>query len=128
MVVSKIMVPIVEKIRGTALIDKAASIMKRLGVKQLPVVDHGQVSGILTEEDIVHKSTAQGNDPMKTRVGDIMTVGEITCSEDQNIQEVAQIMRQMNKRHLIVLNQNKQAIGIVSWNEISKHSGNTPDS
>ena len=127
MVVKKIMSPILEKIRGTTPIDEAASVMKRLGVKELAVIDHGQITGILTEEDIVHKSTAKGIDPTKIPVGEIMTVGEITCLENQTPQEVAQIMTQMNKRHLIVLNQNNQAVGIVSYDDISKYSDNPPD-
>lgn len=88
----------------------------------MPVVDHGQVTGILTGENIVH-STSQGNDPTKTQVGEIMSVGEITCSEAQTLLEVAQIMDQMNKQQLIVLNKNKRPVRIVSWEDISKHSG-----
>ena len=120
MVVKTIMIPIVETIKGITSIDRAASIMKRLGVKVLPVVDHGQVTGILTEEDIVHKSTAKGHHPTRTQVMDVMTVGEITCWEDQTPQEVAQIMEQMKKRHLIVLDRKKQPVGIVSRDVLSK--------
>ena len=118
MMVKDIMTPTIEIIKGSCFLDKAASKMKRLGTKQLPVMDHGQVVGILTDEDIIFKSVSSRKDPTHMQVRDAMTTGEITCSQCLPIEEVAQLMKQVNQKYFIVLNDNNDVVGIVSRQEL----------
>ncbi|MGD9852820.1 MAG: CBS domain-containing protein [Nitrospirales bacterium] len=112
------MTPVTEVLRGSEFLDHAAQAMKRLGKKSMPVVDHNQVVGILTDHAIVSETTATGVDPSKILVRQIMTRGEITCSENHSIEEMTQILRQMNQSCLVVLNTEGQPVGIVGQEDV----------
>ncbi|WP_447969200.1 CBS domain-containing protein [Nitrospira sp. M1] len=117
MMVKDIMTPTIENVKGSCFLYEAALKMKRLGTKQLPVMDYGQLVGILTDEDIAFKSVSARKDPTQTQVRDSMTTGEITCSQYLSIEEVALLMKQVNHKYFIVLNEENEVVGIVSRHE-----------
>ena len=117
--VKQVMAPVFETWRGGDLVSTAAQTMKRLGVNSMVVMDHMQVSGILTDKNIIENSTAQGLDPQKTTVRDVMTCGEIRCAEDQDIEEIEKKMDQMNTQYLVVLDSNGKPLGMISQEQLA---------
>jgi CBS domain-containing protein len=115
----EIMTPHVEVIHPDATLQEAAEKMQRLDVGPLPVCDGERLVGMLTDRDITVRATAQGRDPKTTRVREVMTGEVLYCFEDQDIREAAEVMEKSQIRRLVVLNRDKQLVGIVSLGDLA---------
>jgi CBS domain-containing protein len=119
MKVSDIMTREVEVIGPKATLQEAAEKMKALNVGMLPVCDGERLIGVLTDRDITLRGTVEGSDPTKTTVADIITPEVVYCFEDQDSSEVAALMQKRQIRRLIVLNRDKQLVGVVSLGDLA---------
>ena len=119
MQVRDIMTPDVQVVAPEATVQEAASLMRGLDVGPLPVCDGERLVGMLTDRDIVVRSTAQGQDPKSTPVREVMTPEVIFCFEDQDVEEAAELMRQHQVRRLLVLTRKKNVAGIVSLGDLA---------
>jgi CBS domain-containing protein len=63
----------VEVIGANAALKEAAAKMKELDVGLIPVCDGDELQGTLTDRDITVRATAEGRNPSKTKVADIMS-------------------------------------------------------
>jgi signal-transduction protein with cAMP-binding, CBS, and nucleotidyltransferase domain len=70
--------------------------------------------GIITSTDICDKIVAQGRNPAKTRVLEVMTSPLISVSPDQTVFECAEKMSQHHIHHLPVVDEDGQVIGMIS--------------
>jgi CBS domain-containing protein/uncharacterized protein (DUF2267 family) len=102
-----------------ATIQAAAELMRELDAGSLPVCDGDTVVGFVTDRDITIRSVATGSQSAPTTVGDIMTVGVVSCFEGQSLHTAARIMQQHRIRRLLVLNNKHQLVGIVSLGDIA---------
>src|SRR5262245_48630043 len=85
----------VEGVSPRMSLQEAALKMKSLDVGMLPVCgDDNRLVGVLTDRDIVVRSTAEGLDPKASRVGDLMSLEVQYCFEDQDVQEAAKLMEE----------------------------------
>ena len=80
-----------------------ANIMKNNHIGAVIVKDQGKLLGILTEQDIVRKAVAQGQDPEKTKVHGVMEKGLRTIGPEEDIFDALMKMRDLNIRHLPVV-------------------------
>ena len=100
----------------------AAMLMRRHHVGDLVVVDHddgGNVPvGILTDRDIVMAVIAPGLDPASLLAGDIMSDDLLTASDNDDVVETIQHMRQRGIRRVPVVNANGNLSGIVSVDDL----------
>jgi CBS domain-containing protein len=94
-----------------------------LNVGSLPVCEGDRVAGIVTDRDIVVRATAEGRDPGTTRAGDVMTREVVTVSSEDDVKEVAQLMKQHQVRRLVVVDANRRLAGIVSLGDIAVDAG-----
>jgi len=85
----------------------------------LPVCDGERLIGVLTDRDITLRATVEGSNPMKTSVADIVTPEVLYCFKDQDPGEVAALMQKRQVRRLIVLNRDKQLVGVVSLGDLA---------
>ncbi|HEV8725258.1 MAG TPA: CBS domain-containing protein [Candidatus Binatia bacterium] len=113
----------VEVISGDASLKEAATKMKAIDVGFIPVCDGDRLKGILTDRDITIRATADGRDPTKTKVADVMSTDIAYCLEDQEVDEAVSLMEARQIRRLPVLNLDKQLVGIVSLGDIAVHAG-----
>jgi CBS domain-containing protein len=113
----------VEVISGDASLKEAATKMKTIDVGFIPVCDGDRLKGILTDRDITIRATADGRDPTKTKVADVMSTDIAYCLEDQELDEAVSLMEARQIRRLPVLNLDKQLVGIVSLGDIAVHAG-----
>jgi CBS domain-containing protein len=114
MLLRKIMTRNVEVIRPDATLEEAAEKMKTRNVRALPVCDRKRVVGMITDRDITVRATAEGCDPKTAKVREAMTPDIIYCFEHQDVHEAARIMEEHQIRRLVVVNGDKQLVGIVS--------------
>jgi CBS domain-containing protein len=113
----------VEVVNGNASLKEAATKMKELDVGLIPVCDGDRLKGLLTDRDITIRATANGRDPSKTKVSEVMSTDIAYCLEDQAVDEAVILMEARQIRRLPILNQDKQLVGIVSLADIAVHVG-----
>ena len=114
----------VQSIAPQETVQRAAQMMDELNVGAIPVLDGRKLVGMITDRDITVRSTAAGQAPDQTRVGDVMSVDVRTCTPHQSVDEVLDQMGDVQIRRLPVLDrQSQEVIGIVSLGDMAaKHS------
>ena len=113
----------VEVVASDAPLRDAAAKMKQLDIGMIPVCDGDRLLGMLSDRDITVRATAEGKDPTKTKVSEIMSTEIVYCLEDQEVEEAVSLMEARQIRRLPVLNQDKRLVGIVSLGDIAVHVG-----
>lgn len=88
--------------------------MSEHDVGAVPVLDGDRLVGIFSERDYARKVALQQKSSRDTRVRDIMTDKVFYVTAGQTVDECMAIMTQKRFRHLPVLDQGQQVIGIVS--------------
>lgn len=68
-----------------------------------PVVDHGRLVGFCSERDLVCRVIAEGRDPERTRVADVMTPKVLTAGLDDSVEQCETKLREAHCRHLPVV-------------------------
>jgi CBS domain-containing protein len=119
MQIREIMTREVDVVAPNASIRDAAAKMKELDVGAIPVCDGQKLSGLVTDRDITVRAVAEGRDPSKTRVSDVMSSEIAYCFEDDPVEQAAKLMESKQIRRLPILDRNKQLAGIISLGDIS---------
>lgn len=91
---------------------------KRIGAA--PVVQDGEVVGILSERDVLYCLQAEGADVLGKPVAQVMTAPAITVTRDQPILGALALMTQRRIRHLPVV-EDGRLLGIVSIGDLVKY-------
>ena len=115
--VSDIMTSDVRSVGPDASIQEAATMMKDHRTGPFPVVEGGEVVGIITDQDVIARAVAEGRDQQATKVREVMTPDVLSCSPDMEIREAARLMRQKETSRLVVL-QGDRLVGIVSVSDL----------
>ena len=90
-----------------------ASLMKKLGLGAIMVLDDKRLVGIFTERDALFRVAAEGLDPKTTTVEEIMTRDPITIAADKPFNDALGKMHAGQFRHVPVLD-GETPIGMVS--------------
>ena len=110
------MIDLVVYIDPESTVLDALSRMRRRYLNSLIVKKTGDNPdyGIITSTDICDKIVAQGKDPAKTKIRDIMTTPLITVSPELTIFECARIMHDHRIHHLPVMDEDGNIVGVIS--------------
>lgn len=100
-------------------IQEVARTMARLDVGALPVCDADRIIGMVTDRDIVVRAVAEGLPP-GTPVGQVVTHEVKYVFDDEDVDEVAENMADLQVRRLPVVNRDKRLVGIVSLGDIAR--------
>jgi CBS domain-containing protein len=119
MKVREAMVQDVEVTEPNETIQQAAKRMADLDAGSLPVGDNDRLVGMITDRDIAIRAVAQGKG-VDTKVRDVMTSDVKYCFDDQDIDEVAQNMADLQVRRLPVVNRDKRLVGLLPLGKIAK--------
>ncbi|HUI00396.1 MAG TPA: CBS domain-containing protein [Nitrososphaerales archaeon] len=101
-------------------VSDAARLMRSTDRDSLIVFDLGRATGIVTERDIIRKVTAEGRDPMRVHVGEIVSSPLITIHPDRSAREAASLMLEKRIRHLPVVKDNR-LLGIITIQDFARH-------
>lgn len=101
---------------------EAAKMMQEHQIGILPVVDREHVVGMVTDRDLVVRAMARGVNPKETCVDLIMTQEVITCRESATLEQVVEMMETHRMRRLLVLNQEKVPVGIISVEDLASRA------
>jgi len=94
-------------------IREAAQMMVDLDAGALPVGAEDRLIGMITDRDIAIRGVAKGRTP-DTPVRDVMTEDVKYCFEDEEIEDVARNMADIQVRRLPVVNREKRLVGIIA--------------
>jgi CBS domain-containing protein len=98
----------------------AAKLLDQRRIGALVVVDDQRsLAGILSERDIVRGLSRHGPEVMDKQVGELMTADVLTCTPEDSIHDLMEIMTRNRIRHLPVLEGGKLA-GIITIGDVVK--------
>lgn len=107
---------------GTSVVE-AAKLMTSEDVGPLPVVEGGELVGIVTDRDLVVRVIAEGRDPESTLVGDVCSSKPVTVSPDDDVSHALTLLAQHQVRRLPVA-QGDRIVGIVAQADIAREESN----
>lgn len=102
-----------------ATLEEAARKMREHNSHALLVRDRGAFVGIVTAEDIITKAVATAALTRDTEVARVMRPVEMSCSETDRPEKVAARMRQSGVSHLLVVDEEGEVLGLVSWEDLA---------
>jgi CBS domain-containing protein len=100
---------------------KAASIMRNEDTGIVPVIDNEQsqrVVGVVTDRDLCMNIVAEGRDPNSVSVEACMTTVVVTCSPNDSIEKITELMKQNQIRRVPVVDDQGRLQGIVSMADL----------
>ena len=103
-----------------ATIAELIGLLAQYNVGALPVVDGGELVGIVSERDVVRELHERGHDLLAATVGEIMSADVVTCSPRDPAADLARVMTDRRIRHLPVCDESGRLIGIVSIGDLVK--------
>ena len=115
--IREIMTDQVATISPNQSIQEAAALMSQHNVGSIPVVENGQLKGIITDRDITLRSTAQGAES-STPVSQVMSSHLVQGSPTMSVDEATEIMSQNQIRRLPIV-ENNNLVGIVALGDLA---------
>ena len=100
------------------ILQRAARLMLELDIGALPVRRGDRLVGMVTDRDLAVRALAQGHGP-DARVEDVMTRDVKYCYADQDVDDIAANMAELQLRRLPVLDRDKRLVGILSLCDIA---------
>jgi len=96
---------------------EASKLLREEGIRGLVVVDNDDAVGVVVCRDIVYEVVSQGENPVETRVEDIMSTDLIVAEEDEYLNDVAMAMSQNNVSRVPVV-RGDMLVGILTQSDI----------
>lgn len=100
---------------------EALKVMAEKNVGALPVVEGGEVVGIVSERDYARKMVLEGRSSVGTEVREIMSSPVITVNSHQNVDTCMTMMTNSHLRHLPVVEDGK-LLGLLSIGDLVKEA------
>jgi CBS domain-containing protein len=108
------------RIAAAATVYDAIVKMVEGNVGALLVYEGDRLAGIVTERDYLRRVTLQGRDERTTPVREIMSSELVFVGPEASVEECMAVMTERRIRHLPVLTENQDVVGIVSIGDVVK--------
>jgi CBS domain-containing protein len=113
-----VMTPEPVTVATNTTLEQAARHMRDAGIGNVIVLEGEQITGILTDRDIVVRAVAEGWHPSQTPVGDVASRELTTISPDETVDAAVALMRERSIRRLPVV-ESGRPVGIVSLGDLA---------
>jgi CBS domain-containing protein len=117
--VREVMTPAPATIDAQASAVEAARLMAAQDVGSLPVVDSGNLVGMVTDRDLVLHILAKDVDPHQTTVATVCSENPVVVGPEDSLDEALQRMAREKIRRLPVVEE-EQLVGIVAQADVSR--------
>ncbi|NMO17733.1 CBS domain-containing protein [Pyxidicoccus fallax] len=117
--IGELMTKNLETIEAGEPVRAAALRMRTCNIGSLPVLEGGQLVGMLTDRDITVRCTALGQDPNTTSVREAMTATVITCDAEATLDQAERLMEDKMVRRLVVVDAQRRPVGILSLDDLA---------
>ncbi|WP_347905532.1 CBS domain-containing protein [Pseudomonas purpurea] len=111
----------VHTIKPDQMVLEALMKMAEKNVGALPVVENGEIVGVISERDYARKLVLKGRSSVGTPVKEIMNSPVITVDSHQTVETCMGIMTDKHLRHLPVV-ENGQLLGLLSIGDLVKEA------
>jgi CBS domain-containing protein len=101
----------------TISVREAARVMADRHIGAVPITEGDRIVGIFTERDALTRIVADGSDPARTPVRDVMSSTLVVADVGESHETCLDRMRTAGIRHLIVLDNDRMA-GIISMRDL----------
>ena len=99
---------------------EAVRLMRRHGIGSVVVESDGQMVGVVSERDLLLSvMDDRGRDPRSLRIYEVMDSRLITVSPDDTVGRAMQLMTEMRRRHLPVMD-GRGLCGLVSIGDLTR--------
>ena len=98
---------------------EAARTMREQDIGDVVVADGPSLTGLVTDRDIVVRAVAERRDPESTTIGEILTRDLVTVRPEDSVHSAALLMRDHAIRRVIVCDDDKSLIGILSIGDLA---------
>ena len=99
---------------------RALEIMAELDIGALLVLDGKKLIGVFSERDYARKVILQGKASRNTPVSDVMTGNVVSVTTKQPMEECMAIMTEKRVRHLPIVDEEGNVLGIISIGDVVK--------
>ena len=110
---------------GQSVLETVRAMVER-NIGAVPVLHNGKLVGIFSERDLMRRVVAEGRDPHRTCMAEVMTDDPLTISTDEELEDCLALMRRHGFRHLPVCHDG-HLVGMVSLRDILLHDLNEKD-
>jgi CBS domain-containing protein len=100
-------------------ISEAAEVMEREDIGAIPVLEGDQLTGMITDRDIVIRAIAKGKDPRGMPVREVWTRDVVTVSPDDNLSDAMKLMASYQVRRLPVVDDESRLVGVVAQADVA---------
>ena len=104
-------------------VQEAARKMKDYDFGFLPVVENARIVGALTDRDVTLRVIAEGRDPVRTLVRDVMSRDVIAVLEDDPLEAVYELLKERQLRRLPVVDGQRRLAGMITLARIAREQG-----
>jgi len=101
----------------SASVAEAVQAMNDHRIGSVIVMNGGRLAGIFTERDVLTRVVAEGRDPRRTPVQDVMTADVLTITSDVSLEYVMETITTRRCRHLPVVDEG-ELVGLISIGDI----------
>ena len=108
------------EIDAEATVFDAVSKMVDGNVGSLLVTEGGRLVGIVTERDYLRRVAIVGRDERTTPVREVMSAPIVYTTPESTIEECMAVMTERRIRHLPVLTESREVMGVVSIGDLVK--------
>ena len=95
----------------------AAKIMSDKNISCIIVSDNGDLSGIITETDLLKRAVAEGNDFRKMKIEQVMSTPVHSLARNLSVLDASRIMETKNIRRLVI-SEDERLVGIITQTDI----------
>ncbi len=108
-------------IGAQATVLEAARFMTEHKVGAVLVLGGERIEGMFSERDVLQRVVAEGRDPTRTTVGEVMTVEVACCTPETHIEEARGAMKNRRIRHLPVVDGQERLLGVISIGDLNAY-------
>ena len=100
-------------------VSHVAEVMEAEDIGSVPVLEDEQLSGMVTDRDIVIRAIAKGKDPRGMPVREILSREVVSVRPDNDLSDALQLMASHQVRRLPVVDEDNRLVGIVSQADVA---------
>jgi CBS domain-containing protein len=100
-------------------VSEAAQLMESEDVGSLPILVGDQLTGIVTDRDIVIRAVAAGKDPRGMPVREVASSELVTVHANDDLSDALKVMASQKVRRLPVIDDENRLIGIVAQADVA---------
>ena len=98
---------------------EAVTTMSERDIGSLVVMDHGDLTGMLTFREVIQAIVKNGGSLGETRVQSVMDDHPLTCTPDTDLDEVRRIMLGRHARYTPVVS-DRTLMGVISFYDVAR--------